>query len=73
MDYATLEASRTAEIARYVENDNLADIKLKLTWMDGWMDGWMDSNSWREVSNSSARRYITMVAHHMLSSLQIAA
>ena len=26
-----LEASRTAEIARYVENDNLADIKLKLT------------------------------------------
>ena len=31
MDYATLEASRTPEIARYVENDNLADIKLKLT------------------------------------------
>ena len=31
MDYATLEASRTAEIARYVENDNLADIKLKLS------------------------------------------
>jgi hypothetical protein len=30
-DYATLEASRTPEIARYVENDNLADIKLKLT------------------------------------------
>ena len=30
MDYATLEASRTAEIARYTENDNLADIKLKL-------------------------------------------
>ena len=31
MDYATLEASRTAEIARYVENDKLADIKLNLT------------------------------------------
>ncbi len=31
MDYATLEASRTPEIARYVANDNLADIKLKLT------------------------------------------
>ena len=31
MNYATLEASRTPEIARYVENDNLADIKLKLT------------------------------------------
>ena len=31
MDYATLEASRTPEIARYVENDNLADIKLKMT------------------------------------------
>ena len=31
VDYATLEASRTPEIARYVENDNLADIKLKLT------------------------------------------
>ena len=31
MDYATLEASRTPEIARYTENDNLADIKLKLT------------------------------------------
>jgi len=31
MDYASLEASRTPEIARYVENDNLADIKLKLT------------------------------------------
>ena len=30
MDYATLEASRTPEISRYVEN-NLADIKLKLT------------------------------------------
>ena len=29
--YTTLEASRTAEIARYAENDNLADIKLKLT------------------------------------------
>ena len=26
-----LEASRTPEIVRYVENDNLADIKLKLT------------------------------------------
>ena len=31
MDYATLEASRTSEIARYAENYNLADIKLKLT------------------------------------------
>ena len=31
MDFATLEASRTSEIARYTENDNLADIKLKLT------------------------------------------
>ncbi len=31
MDYATLEASRTPEIVRYVENDNLVDIKLKLT------------------------------------------
>ena len=31
MDYSTLEASRTAEIARNVENDNLADIKLQLT------------------------------------------
>ncbi len=31
MDYATLEASGTPEITRYVENDNLADIKLKLT------------------------------------------
>ena len=30
MDHATLEASRTPEITRYVENDNLADIKLKL-------------------------------------------
>ena len=26
VDYATLEASRTPEIARYAENDNLADI-----------------------------------------------
>ena len=31
MDYATLEASRIPEIARYIENDNLADIKLVLT------------------------------------------
>ena len=31
MDYATLEASHIPEIARYIENDNLADIKLKLT------------------------------------------
>ena len=31
MYYATLEASRTAEITRYVDNDNPADIKLKLT------------------------------------------
>ena len=31
MDCAALEASRTAEIARHIENDNLADIKLKLT------------------------------------------
>ena len=31
MVYASLEASRTPEISRYVENDNLADIKLKLT------------------------------------------
>ena len=31
VDYATLEASRILEIARYIENDNLADIKLKLT------------------------------------------
>ena len=31
MDYTTLEASRTPEIARYTENDNLAYIKLKLT------------------------------------------
>ena len=31
VDYATLEASRTPDIVRYVENDNLADIKLKLT------------------------------------------
>jgi len=31
MDYATLEASGTPEIARYVENDNLADMKIKLT------------------------------------------
>ena len=31
MDYATLKSSRTPEIARYIENDNLADIKLKLT------------------------------------------
>ena len=28
MDYTTLEASHTPEIARYVENDNLTDIKL---------------------------------------------
>jgi len=26
MDYATLEASRTPDISRYIENDNLADI-----------------------------------------------
>ena len=89
-----------ADIAKYVENDKLADIKLKLTCSyeylygadevppchgakgDGLlgedeeeflqpyidsvesirstraynaMDGWMDSNSWREVSNTSAR------------------
>jgi len=32
MDYATLEASHIPdEITRYIENDNLADIKLKLT------------------------------------------
>ena len=31
MDYATLKASHIPEIVRYVENDNLADIKLKLT------------------------------------------
>ena len=31
MDYATLEAPSTPEIARNVKNDNLADIKLKLT------------------------------------------
>jgi len=31
MDYATLEAFNILEIARYVENDNLADMKIKLT------------------------------------------
>ena len=31
MDYATLEASCTPEIARNVKNDNLADIKIKVT------------------------------------------
>ena len=31
MDYATLEASHIPEIDRYAENDNLADIKLKLS------------------------------------------
>ena len=30
VDYATLEASRILEIDRYIENDYLADIKLKL-------------------------------------------
>jgi hypothetical protein len=32
MDYATLEASHIPDIARYVEDDNLTDIKLKLTF-----------------------------------------
>jgi hypothetical protein len=59
MDYATLEASCILEIARYIENDNLADIKLKLTCANSIaaMNIYMEQMKYHRVTEQRAMDY----------------